>query len=202
MNNFEICKAMITLENYVTYQNRYGTQEWTILDRFVHFNGIGSLAVSGVKIEKPKGFGTYASNPYYPAFHHTDEIFSAWKKALNWYQEQGSIDCAVEFLNYHEFTYTEGCLYKEFLQGVILTLCGVSWYDVAQQHFSVHCAWNAITFSKFGVGKTILIKEDKKHLLEVYDEEDEYIFEIKNDNMTDLFKELSQIIELSELLPE
>ena len=91
MNNFEICKAMIMLDHEISYTNRFGNGQgkWCVLDQFVHFHGIDTLAVAGVEIQEPTGFGTWASNKYYPSFHHTDEKFAAWKRAVNWYKEQG-----------------------------------------------------------------------------------------------------------------
>jgi hypothetical protein len=208
MKNYnEILKAMYVLNSTVSYTNKFGAGagKWTSLDRFVHYNQIDHLAVKGVELQEPVGFGTYASNPYYPSTHYNESKIAAWKAALEKFQENNDLDESVKILNPEKNLWREGFEDEVFKSAVILLLSGYTLECVFTYMHGCSVITAVERIKESGVSNT------KTHpvggglySLEVYGDDGKVLFELLGSNgvakeMDDLEGELKLLIEISEI---
>lgn len=208
MKNYnEIVKAMYVLNQTVSYTNKFGAGagKWTSLDRFVHYNQIDHLAVKGVEIQEPVGFGTYASNNYYPATHYNEENIAAWKAAIENFVESNDLESAVEILKPEKNLWREGFEDEVFKSAVILLLSGYTLGCVfTYMHgCSVHTAVERIKESGVSNTKTHPVGGGL-YSLEVFGGDGKVLFELLGSNgvsteIDDLEGELRLLIEISEI---
>ena len=208
MKNYnEIVKAMYVLNTTVSYSNKFGNGagKWTSLDRFVHYNQIDHLAVKGVEIQEPIGFGTYASNPYYPSTHYNEGKIAAWKAALEKFQETNDLEEAVKILSPEKNLWREGFEDEVFKSAVILLLSGYTLGCVfTYMHgCSVYTAVERI--KKVGVSNTkIHPVGDGLYSLEIIGDDGKYLFELLGSNgvakeIDNLEGQLKLLMEISEI---
>jgi hypothetical protein len=206
-NSNEIAKAVNHLNSETTYTNRSGRNRgrWSLFSQFCHSKCISHLG-EGIELEKPQGFGTLASNSHYPSFHYDEECVAAWEKALNLYQETNDLESAVEILNPGKNTYREGFSENVFFSAVIMALSGVKLDDLLPNLFgcSVEQAISLAKEHNLHLGpmtKTHAVG-DGEWSLEVYGDDEEFLFEFVGSNGTrsesaDLRGQLSLLLEFS-----
>ena len=129
MKNYnEVAKAVNKLNSETSYTNRNGRNrgKWTVLSQFTHSKCIQHLAVEGVELQEPHGFGTWASNDHYPSWHYDEDVVTAWKNAMKLYKETEDVDTAIADLPFDNNTYREGFSESVFYSAVILALSGTT----------------------------------------------------------------------------
>ena len=204
-----IIKCLNHLNTETSYTNRQGRNrgKWSILSQFCHSKCISKLAAKSVELEEPHGFGTYASNDYYPSWHYDKDVVASWKKAMEIYKETEDIEAAIAALPFDNNTYREGFSENVFYSAVILALSGTTLSDLLPNLFGCsveqaineirdHDLWNGSLTKTHALG-------DGEWSLEVYSRDDEYLFEFVGSNGTrsesdDLNGQLNLLLDLSE----